>query len=69
MGITCLMTYSPSMSASEEAWLQAWTDDVRRSIRAGEETYLRDPSHDALLSLLFPEMAERLASSGGKRKY
>lgn len=60
--------FAPPLSASQQDWFDAWANEVRESIRAGERTYLREPAYDRLLSLLFPEMAESLARPGGKLK-
>lgn len=60
--------YAPAMSEREAEWLRAWSDDIKSRIRAGDKRYLRDPSYDALLSVLFPEMAQRLASPGATRR-
>ncbi|MGQ0598603.1 hypothetical protein [Aquabacterium sp.] len=60
--------YKPQLTEAQQTWFERWTAEVRESLRAGEKTYLRDPSYDRLLSLLFPEMSAGLARSGGKRR-
>lgn len=60
-------TYKPPLTPSQQNWFDAWTEEVKASIREGEITYLRDPAYDQLLSILFPEMAPALAKSRGKR--
>lgn len=60
--------YRPPLEPTQQSWFEAWATEVRGSIRAGEATYLRDPVYDRFLSVLFPEMAEALAKSGGKRQ-
>lgn len=59
--------YPPRMRESQKAWLEAWAEQVRQSIRDGKQVYLRNPRYDRLLSLLFPEMAPLLAKPFGKR--
>jgi hypothetical protein len=58
--------YPPELSTEQREWFDGWAGEVRKSIRAGETTYLRDPAFDRLLSLLFPEMAAGLAKPFGK---
>lgn len=61
--------FPPDLNPQQWAWLESWMDEVRKSIRAGEATYLRHPAFDPLLSLLFPEMAAGLAKPFGKLKH
>jgi len=56
------------LRAKQEEWFNDWREAVRRSIEAGERTFLRDPAYDRLLGVLFPEMAESLAKAGAKRR-
>lgn len=60
--------YKPQLSETQQAWFENWVAEVRESLKAGEKTYVRDPSYDRLLSVLFPEMSDGLARSGGKRR-
>lgn len=53
--------YPPDFSPPQREWFEDWVNEVRQSIQSGRTTYLRDPSFDRLLSLLFPEMASGLA--------
>jgi len=58
--------YPPGFDADQQRWFDGWAGEVRASLRRRERTYLRDPSYDRLLALLFPEMAPGLAKKGGK---
>lgn len=66
--LIAVRTYRPPLSDKQQAWFDSWADRVRTSLKRGESTYLRDPSYDRLLSVLFPEMADSLAKPGGKRR-
>jgi hypothetical protein len=59
--------YQPSLNPSQAQRVQEWRNDVRNHIESGDETYLRSPKYDNLLSMLFPEMANALAHPFGKR--
>jgi hypothetical protein len=61
------VVYRPTFSESQQGWFDKWRAEVRESISAQEETYLRPTTYDRLLGLLFPEMAARLQRPGGKR--
>jgi hypothetical protein len=61
-------TYKPKLSATQEAWLNAWSEEVRNSIRVGERVYLREAAYDRFLKLLFPEIGAALEKPFGKRK-
>jgi hypothetical protein len=60
--------YKPRFTDAQQSAFNNWADAVKKSIRRGENTYVRDPAYDPLLSLLFPEMAEALAMDFGKRR-
>lgn len=45
---------------------RAWKDDMVQRIEAGDRAYLRPSDYDALLSILFPEMARWLAHGKGR---
>lgn len=52
----------------EQQWFDAWTSEVKASVKSRESTYFRNPRYDRILTLLFPEMAEGLAKEFGKLK-
>jgi hypothetical protein len=58
--------YRPKLMERQQTWFEDWAEEVKSSIRAGEKTYLRDPTYDRILSLLFPEMGDALAKPAGK---
>lgn len=58
--------YPPKLTSTQQRWFDDWAAGVRQSIKYGETTYLRDPSFDRVLSLVFPEMAAGLAKPFGK---
>lgn len=60
--------YKPKLTETQQTWFEKWVAGVRESLKAGEKTYVRDPSYDRLLAVLFPEMSDGLARSGGKRR-
>lgn len=62
-------TYRPKHEPPHPRWYEDWVAEVRRSIRAGEKTYLRSRRFDRLLSLLFPEMAPGLNKPFGTEHY
>jgi hypothetical protein len=59
--------FKPAMNEEQQTWLDAWRDEVARRIRDGDFGVMRDPSHDRVLEILFPEMAESLSKAFGKR--
>lgn len=65
--LLAIKAYDPHMKPAQERSYLKWRNKVVASIRQGEATYRRDPRYDALFALLFPEMAEGLAKSFGKR--
>jgi hypothetical protein len=42
------------------SWYANWVDEIRRSLRSNEPTYVRNRKYDKLLSLLFPELSSGL---------
>jgi hypothetical protein len=66
--LIAVRTYRPPLTDKQQGWFEEWAGKVRDSLKRGETTYLRDPSYDRLLSVLFPEMAPALAKPGGKRR-
>lgn len=66
--LIAVRAYRPPLTEKQQARIEAWAAKVRDSLRRAEATYLRDPSYDRLLSVLFPEMAAGLAKPGGKRR-
>jgi hypothetical protein len=66
--LIAIRAYRPPLSEKQQAWFDEWARRVRASVKRGEPAYLRDPSYDRLLSVLFPEMAAMLAKPGGKRQ-
>lgn len=65
--LIAVRVYQPRLTDEQQARFEAWAQRVRDSLNRGEETYRRSPRYDGLLSVLFPEMAERLAKSSSKR--
>jgi len=52
-----------TLSDKQAGTLKSWRIEVKRSIEAGEDTYLRQPSNDSLLKLLFPDLQDALAET------
>lgn len=52
-----------TLSDKQAGTLKSWRMEVKRSIEAGEDTYLRQPSNDSLLKLLFPDLQDALAET------
>ena len=59
--------YLPELLADQPTWFDEWRDKVVAAVKKVDYLYMRSPNYDSLLSLLFPEMAEGLAKSFGKR--
>lgn len=64
--LIAVRTYKPPLTEQQQEWFEAWAGRVRRSLRSGELIYVRDPIHDRLLSMAFPEMAAALGKPGAK---
>ena len=54
--------FTPKQAERYAAWRQGIIDKVD----AGDETHLRPARYDAVLGILFPEMAPRLANGYGR---
>lgn len=66
--LIAVRTYRPPLTEKQQTRFEEWAGRVRDSLKRGDSTYLRDPTYDRLLSVLFPEMAAALAKPGGKRR-
>lgn len=64
--LIAVRTYRPPLTDQQQAWFEEWAGRVRSSLRNGELIYLRDPFHDRLLSLAFPEMAAALSKPSAR---
>lgn len=51
------------LSQKQAETVQSWRLEVKASIEAGAATYLRQPTNDRLLTLLFPDLADALAAT------
>jgi hypothetical protein len=60
--------YKPQLSEAQQNWFDKWAEEVREGIRQGDQSFMREPFYDRILSLLFPAMAEALSRPMGKRK-
>lgn len=65
--LIAVKVYRPNLTAAQRQRIDQWRAEVRSSIDAGEETYMRDPRYDRFLALLFPETREALASPYGRQ--
>lgn len=54
------------LSTKQAETVQSWRIEVRASIEAGAATYLRQPTYDRLLALLFPDLEGALAATTRK---
>lgn len=59
--------YLPELVADQPTWFDEWRETVVAAVKRSDYMYMRSTRYDRLLSLLFPEMAEGLAKSFGKR--
>jgi hypothetical protein len=59
--------YLPELIADQPAWFDEWRETVVAAVKRSDYMYMRSTRYDRLLSLLFPEMADGLAKSFGKR--
>jgi hypothetical protein len=66
--LIAVRVYAPLLTDKQQIWFDEWARRVRESLKRGEKTYLRDPSYDRLLSVLFPEMSAALAKPAGKHR-
>ena len=51
------------LSDKQAETVQMWRREVKASIAAGEAMYLRQPTNDRLVALLFPDLAGALAAT------
>ena len=61
--------YRKDAALRPPAWYQAWVEEIKRSIEAGDKMYVRTRRYDQLLSLLFPELVDGLKKSFGTEDY
>ena len=66
--LIAVRAYRPPLTDKQQSRFEEWAGRVRVSLKEGETTYLRDPSYDRLLAVLFPKMAAMLAKPGAKRR-
>lgn len=59
--------YKPAVNWKQNQKILKWRQEVKDSIDAGNEEYLRSTKYDAFLSLLFPEIKAGLKKSYGKK--
>ena len=64
--LIAIKVFRPELDEKQASRVENWRTEVVRSIRAGERTYVRSRKYDALLGLLFPELAEAIAKPIGK---
>lgn len=57
--------YRPVVTSKNHKWLVEYAENIKESIEAGEDTYLRYEGYDEAIALLFPELASQLESSFG----
>lgn len=55
-------TYKPSVTDKQREWIGKLAIKIKKSIEAGEETYIRLTQYDHAISLLFPELEAKLRS-------
>lgn len=58
--LAALRTYRPALSEKHAQRVEAWRQQVKQSLEAGENKYRNDGRYNKLVSLLFPEMAALL---------
>lgn len=59
--LIAIRIYRPTLTKEQNERVEKWRNNFWRSLKAGENTYLRDKRYDRLLSFLFPEMASGIA--------
>jgi hypothetical protein len=52
-----------SLTERQKEIVTAWRREAKASIKRGETTYLRQPTHDRLVALLFPELKTDLSNT------
>lgn len=60
-----MVMYEAPMKSHERDRLQALREIVKQSLKKGEATYARTSQYDQALSILYPKLRDRLASSKG----
>lgn len=58
--------HKPTVTDKQRKWVGKLATTIKKSIDAGEETYLRLTQYDRAISLLFPELEEKLQSDYAK---
>lgn len=58
--LIAIKVYEPTLTVGQSRRVLNWGEEVKASVRGGEDRYLRDGRYDELLSRLFPEMASAL---------
>lgn len=61
--------FKPTLTDKQRSWVKAQAEKVKRSIEAGEATYLRTEGYDEAVSLLFPELEDKLCSTFATRRW
>lgn len=60
--------YKPVVKSDNHDWLVERAGEIKDSIEAGEDTFVRYEGYDEAIALLFPELATQLESSFGRAK-
>jgi hypothetical protein len=66
--LMAVKAYNPPLTEDQTKRVRIWRERVRNSIEKEERYYLRDPVHDDLLGLLFPELKKGLSHPFGRRR-
>ncbi len=67
--LIALKVYPPTLSDVHRDKVKAWRDNVVKSIRNEEDTYVRETTYDQMIGLLFPEMRPALREPFGTPLY
>lgn len=67
--LIALKVYPPTLSDVHRDKVKAWRDNVVKSIRNEEDTYVRETTYDRMIGLLFPEMRPALREPFGTPSY
>lgn len=65
MAVTYLWAYKiykPNVTDKQREWIGKLAEKIKKSIESGEETYLRLTQYDHTISLLFPELRNKLTT-------
>jgi len=68
LALIAVKAYKPKLTPKQHDSFSRWRTAVMQSIARGDRDFLRPRTYDALLSLLFPDMAEALAKPYGTRE-